>query len=424
MKKRHYRLVILGVSLLLGGLFLTNCVPQEQMTQEERAAIQRARRDSLRKANYNRCLFKMSNAEQYKIQENWNSAIRNYKDVIDLGCAEDFADPLFKDLAHCYYKNDQTDSAAWAIEEGLVYKPTNLHMLKLMDYYNRGNLDQCIEAWSRINALYPDNTEYMFELADLYFEAGRYDDQIDLLEQILEIEPDNREAELSIIAAYEAKGIDPIELYAKNFESDKSNAQYAYQYARRLVDNRDYRTAITVLEESMKYNASSKSLAKLLAESYEKTDKFEEAISVYQDLSRRNPSDNSYLITISSLYREIGEYQRALDYANRAVELPPHNGKAMAERGEVYLAVAQANTTNLNLNDKLVYHMAYEDFKQALEQGNRGVRNKIKFLEDNELIIMGQRDYFLATDANKVGPNEFRPIGEAYNWITRTVKVQ
>jgi tetratricopeptide (TPR) repeat protein len=424
MKKLQKRVLILGISFLLGAVFLTNCVPQEQMSSEERAAIQRARRDSIRKANYNRCLFKMSNAEQYKIQENWSAAIRNYKDVIELGCVEDFADPLFKDLAHCYHKNNQTDSAAWAIEEGLIYKPTNLHMLKLMDYYNRENPEKCIEAWNRINALYPDNTEYMFELADLYFEAGRYDEQINLLERILEIEPDNREAELSIIAAYEAKGIDPIELYAKNFEMDKTNSQYAYQYASRLVDNRDYRTAIEVLEESMKYNASSKTLAELLAESYEKTDKFKEAISVYLDLSKRNPSDNSYLIKISSLYREIGEYQKALDYADRAVELPPHNGKAMAERGEVYLAVAQANTTNLNLNDKLVYHMAYEDFKEALKQGTRGVRNKIKFLEDNELIITGQRDYFLATDANKVGPNEFRPVGDAYNWITRTVKIQ
>ncbi|HBY19175.1 MAG TPA: hypothetical protein DEH00_08405, partial [Candidatus Marinimicrobia bacterium] len=169
MKKHQNRILILGVSLLLGGIFLTNCAPQEQRSPEEIAAIQRAKRDSIRKANYNRCLFKMSNADQYKIQENWPAAIRNYKDVIELGCVEDFADPLFKDLAHCYFRNNQPDSAAWAIEEGLIYKPTDLHLLKLMAYYNRNNLDKTIEAWTRINNLYPGNTEYMFELADLYF---------------------------------------------------------------------------------------------------------------------------------------------------------------------------------------------------------------------------------------------------------------
>lgn len=424
MKKHQNRILILGVSLLLGGIFLTNCAPQEQRSPEEIAAIQRAKRDSIRKANYNRCLFKMSNADQYKIQENWPAAIRNYKDVIELGCVEDFADPLFKDLAHCYFRNNQPDSAAWAIEEGLIYKPTDLHLLKLMAYYNRNNLDKTIEAWTRINNLYPGNTEYMFELADLYFKAGHYDEQIALLEEILQIEPDNKKAELSIIAAYEAKGVDPIELYAKNFETDKSNPQYAYQYAQRLIDSNNYVKAVTVLEEALKYNASNKSLTEMLAESYVNTGQQDKAVLVYEDLAQKNPTDNELLIKISSLYREMGQYQKALQFADRAVKIPPHNGKAMAERGEVYLAIAQANTVSLNLNDKLVYHMAYEDFKEALKQGNNNVRSKINFLESNELIITGQRDYFLATDANKVGPNEFRPVGEGYAWITRTVKVQ
>jgi len=424
MRKNKKRLLIFGISLLLGIVFLSNCVPQNQRSPEELAAIQRAKRDSLRKANYNRCLFKMSNADQYKIQENWAIAIKNYKEVLELGCVEDFADPLFKDLAHCYFRLDQTDSASWAIEEGLIYNPTNLHMLQLLAYYNRGNVEKSIEAWNRIVTLYPGNTDYMFELADLYFNSGKYDEQIILLENILEIDPENRKAELSIIAAYEAKGVDPIQLYAKNFELDKTNPQYAYQYAKRLVDTGDYRTAIVVLEESLKYNLTNRNLANLLARSYENTGQMDLAVKTYEELSRRNPSDNELQIKISSLYREMGQYKTAMGYAEKAVNLPPHNGRALAERGEVYLSIAQANTMTLNLNDKLVYHMAYEDFKNALAQGNGTVRSKINFLERNELIIMGQRDYFLATEANKVGPNEFKPLGEGYNWITRTIKVQ
>lgn len=424
MKQDKRRLLIFGISMILGIVFLTNCVPQDQRSPEELAAIQRAKRDSLRKANYNRCLFKMSNADQYKIQENWPMAIQNYKEVLQLGCVEDFADPLFKDMAHCYFRLNMTDSASWAIEEGLIYNPTNLHMLQLLAYYNRGNIEKSIDAWNRIVTLYPGNTEYMFELADLYFNSGKYDEQITLLEQILEIDPENRKAELSIIAAYEAKGVDPIELYAKNYELDKTNPQYAYQYGKRLVDTGDYKTAITVLEESLKYNLTNRNLADLLAKSYENTGQIDLAVKTYEELSKRNPSDNELLIKISGLYREMGQYRTALGYAEKAVGLPPHNGRALAERGEVYLSIAQANTMTLNLNDKLVYHMAYEDFKNALAQGNGTVRSKISFLERNELIIMGQRDYFLATEANKVGPNEFKPIGEGYNWITRTIKIQ
>jgi tetratricopeptide (TPR) repeat protein len=422
LNKNH--LLIFGISLILGIIFLSNCVPQNQRTPEELAAIQRAKRDSLRKANYNRCLFKMSNADQYKIQENWSMAIQNYKEVLELGCVEDFADPLFKDMAHCYFRLNMTDSASWAIEEGLIYNPTNLHMLQLKAYYNRGNLEKNIEAWNQIVTLYPGNTEYMFELADLYFNSGRYDEQITLLEQILEIDPENRKAELSIIAAYEAKGVDPIQLYAKNFELDKTNPQYGYQYAKRLVDTGDYRTAIVVLEECLKFNLTNRNLADLLAKSYENTGQMDLAVKTYEELSKRNPSDNELLIKISSLYREMGQFRKALEYAEQAVSLPPHNGRALAERGEVYLSIAQANTITLNLNDKLVYHMAYEDFKNAVAQGNGTVRTKISFLERNELIIMGQRDYFLATEANKAGPNEFKPIGEGYSWITRTIKIQ
>ena len=57
-------------TVLIAGLMFafTYCVPPEQK-QAEMLALQKAKRDSMRKANYNKCAFKLSNADQYKLQD-------------------------------------------------------------------------------------------------------------------------------------------------------------------------------------------------------------------------------------------------------------------------------------------------------------------------------------------------------------------
>lgn len=414
--------------LMIAAVFtLTNCVPTEQVSQEEMLALQKARRDSIRKANYNKCAFKLSNGNQYKIQENWTQALDNYKGVLTLGCAEDFVNPLYEDMAWCYYKLGQTDSAAWAVDEGLIYLPGDKHLLELLAYYYRNDVEKSIQTYIRINSLFPGNVDYMFKLADYYNVAGRFDEQVEMLENILEIEADNTKAEQSIVQAYEASGRDPIERIASLYQANKMDAQYGYRYGKMLFERGDFATAMIVLEEAVGYNPSNRLLVELLGQVYELENKVDKATVLYVDLATKNGTDVNLLIKVSELFKNQFNFQEAMKWAEKAAATSGNDAKSLECRGEVYLAIADACSAakpKVDFNDKLVFHMAYEDFQDAKTKGNNGVAAKMKYLKDNELIIASQKDYFLAKDANRVGNKVYKPLGDCYSWITRTVTVQ
>ncbi|MDZ7797383.1 MAG: hypothetical protein U5N56_10230 [Candidatus Marinimicrobia bacterium] len=128
--KKHFLTMALGIVLLFG---VYNCVPPQVQTDNNDIS---SRKKEEQEATLNRCKFYLSNGRQYMIQQSWENAIRNFKQVIEKGHAEEFADPLFKDLAQSYMKIGKPDSAAYYIEQGLSYKGTDKHMLQLAGYYN------------------------------------------------------------------------------------------------------------------------------------------------------------------------------------------------------------------------------------------------------------------------------------------------
>ena len=414
-------------TVLIAGLMFafTYCVPPEQQ-QAEMLALQKAKRDSMRKVNYNKCAFKLSNADQYKLQDNWDSAIENYSCVVKLGCAEDFYDPLYEDLAFCFFKLGHIDSAAWAIEEGLMFNNTDRHMLELSAYYNKSDIDKQLQIWIQINSLYPDEIESMFTLADLYFDKEDYDAQIEILDQIILIDPSNKKADQQIVAAFESCGRDPLERIASAWENDKMNPNNANKYAKMLFDRGEYSTALIVLKEASSLHAGNRNIQNLLAQSYEMEFKMEEALAVYQDMAVKYPNDLVLGMKVVNLLIDDMKYQEALKIAEKALSSSGNDARALGVRGDIYFAVAEncsAGKGKLNFNDKLVYHMAWEDYKAAIAKGNSMVKGKYNMLNNsnNSMIISSKSDYFLASNANKVSGKVFKTVGECYSWITRQV---
>ncbi len=426
-KKTRSLLIAASMAAVMMSLF-TYCVPAGQ-SQEEFLAVQKARRDSLRRVNHNKCEFKLSNADQYKLQENWSKAIENYRAVIDLGCAEDFWNPLYEDMALCYFKENKVDSAAWSIEEGLLYNNSDRHMLEVLAYYKHDDIAKQIEIWNHINTLYPGESETLFKLADLYATQGNFDAQIEMLDRVLAIDPANTKADQAIIKAYKDSGRDPLERYASAWENDKMNASNAYQYSKELFDRGELKTALEVLKQAATLHSGNRNIEELLAQAYEQDFQMDQALIVYQDLAAKYPADQTLVLKVVKLLTDAGQFQEALKVAEKAVVTTPANGQALAARGDIYYAAAEncsAGKNKLDFNDKLVYHMAYEDYRDAMEQGNSMVGAKLNFLKNpnNSMIISSKSDYFLASEANKVNSKTFKVIGDCYSWITRTVTVK
>lgn len=420
-------LIKLSTSLLALVLLLSlyNCVPTQEMTNQSSSSISAAKSEEV----LNRCKFKLSNGREYMKQQYWENAISNFKDIIEMGCAEEFADPLFKDLAQCYIKLNQPDSAAYYIDEGLSYNATDKYMLQLSAYYKEraGDYEGAANVYQRYNALYIDDVEYLTKQAKNLDILGKYEEELDIWEYILTVEPNNNTAINSIIQVLTDMGRDPKEFYQKAWENDKVSASKALNYINALLNANDYKEAIKVARQSLEYNPSNVTIVKKLAECYEYNNEMAKSLEVLEDYARRNPRDINMQIEVAELNLEFGNYQKAYNLISNAINIAPNDKNLYEKRGKIlesYVEFITLEKGRVDINDKIVYHMAYEDYKKARTLGNMNAQFRMKYLYDNNLTIAKVQDRFLISDANKVNDNTYKALGDCYSWIERTVTIE
>jgi tetratricopeptide (TPR) repeat protein len=422
MKSRMKKFIIafLGVLLVLS---LYNCVPTQELSDDQ--SNSRATSEEV----LNRCKFKLSNGRQYMIQQSWTDALRNFKDILDMGCAEEFVDPLFKDMARCYMKLNQPDSAAHYIDMGLSYDATDKHLLQLSAYYKErsGDYEGAVNVYNRYNALYIDDVEYLTKEAEALDVLGEYQQELEVWEYILTVEPNNNKAINSIIQVLSKMGRDPREFYQKAWENDKTNASKALNYINALLNSNNYSDAIRVARESLQFNPQNVTMVKKLAECYEYNNEMPKSLEVLEDYARRNPRDINMQIDVAKLNVEFGNYQKAYNMITDAISLAPNNKELYEQRGKVlesYVEFITLEKGRVDINDKIVYHMAYEDYQKARQLGNMNAQFRIKYLYDNNLTIAKVQDRFLISDANKVNDNTYKALGDCYSWLDRTVTIE
>ena len=410
--------------VLLFGVY--NCVPpQAQSNTDEINAAKQQRKEEV----LNKCKFRLSNGRQYMIQQSWTEALKNYRFIINAGCAEDFVDPLFKDMAQCYMKLNKPDSAAYFIDQGLSYDATNRHLLQLSAYYKEraGDYEGAIAIYQQYNALYLDDIEYLSKQANAYDMLEMYDEELDTWEYILDIEPDNNDAINAIISVLGKMGRDPKEFYQKAWENNMTDASKALSYINALFNEGNYKDAISVAKQSIQFNPQNITLIKKLAESYDNNAQPEEGLQVLENYAKSNPRDINMQVDVTLRNLDFENYEKAYNIISNAIKLAPQNREVYFVRGKVLETLAEMTTLEkgkIDCNDKIVYHMAYEDYKKSKELGNFNAQFRIKYLYDNDLTIAKAKDRFLIGDINKVNTNTYKPIGASYSWITRTVTVE
>jgi tetratricopeptide (TPR) repeat protein len=423
-KMKKALLTVLLFVVLITGVY--NCVPpQAQANNDEVNAIKEQKREEV----LNKCKFRLSNGRQYMIQQSWEDALRNYKEIIAAGCAEDFIDPLFKDMAQCYNKLGKPDSAAYYIDEGLSFDATNQHLLQLSAYYKEraGDYEGAISIYQKYNALYIDDVEYLSKQANAYDMLGLYDEELDVWETIIDIAPDNNNAINAIISVLGKMGRDPKAFYQKAWENNTADAAKGLSYINALFNEGDYKEAINVAKQTLALNPQNVTLINKLAECYDFSGQPAEGLKVLEDYARSNPRDINMQIEVSNRNIEFGNYEKAYNIISDAVKIAPQNKEVYFSRAKVLETLAEMNTLQkgkIDCNDKIVYHMAFEDYKKSKELGNFNAQFRIKYLYDNDLTIAKAKDRFLIGDANKVDATTYKPLGESYSWITRTVTVE
>jgi len=205
----------------------------------------------------------------------------------------------------------------------------------------------------------------------------------------------------------------------EEYKNNPGNISNAQDYVRVLRDAGENDTAIKVLEGILTISPGMTNIMKDLVEAYRELGQTKTVISWLKKLNTANPEDVRIYFDMTQAYIEDGQLKSAMSWAGKAIKMDSQNGQTYANRASVYEAVGMACAGSVpDFDDKLVFMMAYEDYKTAKAKGYFKATNKIDFLKEARIPQSG--DWFFNRD-EYVKAGKAKPKKECYTWLKRSV---
>ncbi|MCS5660214.1 MAG: hypothetical protein NZ842_07420, partial [Dehalococcoidia bacterium] len=273
-----------------------------------------------------------------------------------------------------------------------------------------------------------ENLEPLNRLNELYAEVGRYDDQVFVLQRMLKIDPNNKNAQGDLAQAFEATGKDPLDIYRRRFEDNPTNYSFGIDFADQLMTTGKEEEAVEILNKLRRSSEGSGSVTnklvlQKLAIAYSEIDNLESASSVYEELYNLDRRDFKTALEIVKVNNALGDFGKAMKWAEEAIKVAPDNGETIGAKGNVYYAAFQDCRENFpTTDDKLVAAFAYNYFKMAEDKGqNRYKRDRIYLENNRDDLVFGKADWFmLDEDVKRKG--SISPKSECYSWVSESIK--
>ena len=406
-------------------LIIFMCVPPESKNGGT-LAQEKARLDSLRKK---RCPRLMSSAAEYYRNRDWKQTVKIYSEITSLDCDEwnpTYAPPqeIYQYYAIAYEQMGKFDSSEFVLLDGLQKLPENIELRKRLAYsYKRqGKLDKEIIEYERLADMSPEDVSVLNDLSRLYKEQERYEDQILILEKILNMDENNELAQSELALAFESSGRDPLDVYKKRYQDNTENLSYGLDYADRLMQADFHQDAVVILKSVIQKDPTSKLAYRKLAEASKKTDDLEQAAQAYNALFKIDPRDERIAISLSDIFIETAEYDKALKWADKSIDVNSDNGYTYAQKAKVYFHGWDHFRKNpFTTDDRIVAKLAYNYFVIAENKGYRGIFNKKDWLDENAKDVMyGRAQWFMAEDKVK-RTRKIKPVSPDYRWVTEAM---
>jgi tetratricopeptide (TPR) repeat protein len=322
-------------------------------------------------------------------------------------------------MGYSYRQLGIYDSAAYIFDQGLKYVQEDIELLEYAGE-NAGKLNKVekqIYYYDKILSIKENNPEILKLLSNIYRDQAMFEEQIDVLNIWLKYEPASKNANAEKKAAFSALGKDESDVDRERWESETSNIQYGLDYIRSLDDAGNSEKVVDVCNELLVYEKYNTIVLQSLGDAYQNLYKEDEALNIYQDLAKVDPTDYNVAIEISKILINKEEFKEALNWAEKAVSISGKHGETIYQRAEVYFAVAEyCSGDPLTFWDKVVYEISWEDYKTASNKGYSQAKSRRIFIEDN--FITTSSDWFMRSE----GEQEVTPQGECYLWIEKSIK--
>ena len=397
---------------------LSGCVPKPS-TDAEISAIEKARLDSIAKVMDRRCRIWLSTAFEYFKNKDFVGSLRNYTNMIEGGCSENYGDRLWIYLGNTYRELDNPDSSRWAFENGLSQEPDNisLHESIAFLFQTLGENDKVIEHYETIASLDSMNIERWRKLHDLYFRNALYDKDMIALQKIIEMDPGDIAAKNDFVIVIKLMGGDATELLEQRVKDNPGNTEFLLEFAHAIYETGDYEKAVGLYEQVTAAEPEHMLALDRIASSYKNLDQTDNALKALKTILKIRGNDKNLLYDIAEIYKIGGQIQTAYSWANKTIAANPKDGRGYYIRGLVLEEAAnfcqnERGAKVASIFDKLVYELALDDVKESARLGFGGARGRMEYLTQ---MAPSTSDLFMHDD-------KFAPEGDCYKWIKRKVK--
>lgn len=417
---RYYGFFTLGLAI---ALIQINCVPPEDASEAEKVATATPAKHQI---NRDKCDLYLNFAYSYYQNQNWPSTISNYKKMVEYGCQEEYAQDIYPFFGRAYLQLAKTDnvyydSALYVFLEGEKYLADNLFLFENIAYiyHIQKKFDLEIREYEKMIELKPDNIELYRKYIKLCFEQNRFEDMRWGVAKILELDPNDEQALNDQRIVFSKLGIDPTKVIQEQWEKNPTNIRYGLEYAKALTDKLQYDKAIEVYKKVTALDLRNKDAWEKLADLYKTMGRYNEAAAAYEHITKNIDSkDLSILDDVTKMYINLADYAAAYSWAKKAVSLGNY-GLAYKIRADVFYTAADYFSSSRqpkSFEDKLVYKLAYDDYRKAKDLGEYGVQSRLDLLK--EYLIPTREDWFMNRyDASGKERTVFRPRLDCYNWI-------
>ena len=321
--------------------------------------------------NDTECLQWLSAADINRQNGSYQDCVDSYNISLDIGCGNKYPQQIFQWMGRAYIQLDKIDSANWAVNKGLRLLPEDLQLLNVAAFVSRKKddiedelyyldkklqLEEEIESiilstsseslseeitdlqkslgmprelcdgdWSsdleNYISIFRNGRESTFKSLSEYYERQEYyEDQIDILDQWQDYSPDNSSIFKEKKTAFINLGKNPIDIDKERWNKEPSNIKYGIDYLKKLKEEMLSEEIVNVCLALLDFDNNNINVLEFLGSAYLDLYEQDKALQVYNRLFNLNPQESNYLIEMSKIYSDTGDYNSSIEFANKAVE--------------------------------------------------------------------------------------------------------
>lgn len=299
----------------------------------------------------------------YLQQGNINKALESAKKLQELE-NDNVNTQMF--LASFYLSTNEMILAKQCWERVLELDPKNESATVYLAayYYSDNKLKESIDYWTKFLEQQPESAEGYFQLGIAQEKLGMLDEALKSYKKVNEIKSEAQEGYLARARIYENKkefklAIEEYKEYAKLFTGNPSILLYL---GKCYFEEKKYVEAEEVVLKAKEFSADNLMLNYLLGMIYEKEGKIDEAIDIFEYITKVEPTASNYT-RLGYYYAIKQNYKSAEQQFSKALELEPLNSEILYLAGLNYIDYKKFDKAKEVLEKSLYFKPDFIDAK-------------------------------------------------------------